>query len=73
MKREVISNSKIKSIGYWIFSSKLEIEFESGDIIQFFKVPSTTFDWIKLANCCFKYYEDNIKWIFFSKTVEDKF
>ena len=60
-------------MGYWIFSSKLEIEFETGEIIQFKKVPLNIFDWFKNAKCYFEYYEKNIKWIFAFNSVEEKF
>jgi len=73
MKRETINSWSIKSIGYWIFSSKLEIEFDSGEIKQFKKVPSHIFDWFKSSKNCFEYYENNIKSTFNFNLIEDKF
>lgn len=73
MKREMIANKKIKSIWYWFYSSKLEIEFHSGEIMQYLKVPNEIFHSMKIADCCNEYYEKHIKWIFSWIIIEEKF
>lgn len=69
MKRESVNCSNIKSIWYWVFSSKLEIEFYSWDIIQYLKVPISVFEQIKHSASYFDYYNKNIRWVFNFKVV----
>jgi len=62
MKRELVYWRAIKSIGYWFYSSKLEIEFDWWKVIQFLKVPSFVFEGIKSAASYILYYQNNIEW-----------
>jgi len=71
MKRDIVNSWTIKSIWYWIFSSKLEIEFFTWEIVQYLKVPKLIFEQIKESPSYFDYYKENIKWIFKSKLVEE--
>ena len=73
MKRDLVVDMKIKSIWYWVFSSKLEIEFNCWDIIQFKNVPLNIFEWFNNTKAYFKYYQNNIKWIFETRIVDNKF
>jgi hypothetical protein len=40
MQRTPVNSSNIKSIGYDVATSTLEVEFTSGDIYHYFNVPS---------------------------------
>jgi len=43
MERKTVSSSSIRSIGYEVPSSTLEVEFDSGDVYQYFSVPQRVY------------------------------
>ena len=61
MDRKIVKSSNLKSIGYDQSSNILEIEFLSGGIYQYFKVPSQIY--LALMNATSKgtYFHANIK------------
>jgi hypothetical protein len=61
MKRKSVSSSMISSIGYDAKSKTLEIEFTSGTIWQYYKVPKTEFDKMNNSNSIGRYFLDYIK------------
>lgn len=73
MKREIIKSLNFNSIWYWIFSSKLEVEFISWNIIQFKKVPKEIFDLFKSKNYSFDFFKLNIDWNFEQKIIDEKY
>ncbi len=61
MDRQILKSSNLKSVGYDQSSNILEIEFLSGGIYQYFKVPSQIY--LALINATSKgsYFHKNIK------------
>ncbi|MGA2616787.1 MAG: KTSC domain-containing protein [Thermoguttaceae bacterium] len=41
MERQIVRSSNIRAIGYDAESSTLEVEFQSGDVYQYTRVPAT--------------------------------
>jgi hypothetical protein len=56
-----VKSSSVASIGYDAESSVLEVEFLSGSVYQYFKVPEKTFKGILKAKSVGKYFERYIK------------
>ena len=56
-----VASSDLKSIGYDLGSSTLEIEFLSGGIYQYFDVPRGEYEALAEASSHGKYFQANIK------------
>lgn len=61
MIRQPVDSSNIQSIGYDSDSQTLEIEFHSGEIYQYFNVPSSLFEKILAANSQGEFFHQFIK------------
>ncbi|WP_010578759.1 KTSC domain-containing protein [Leptospira alexanderi] len=61
MKRDSVSSSNIRSIGYDAESQTLEIEFLNGGIYQYFDVPNSIFDGLMGAPSHGEYLAANVK------------
>lgn len=61
MNRKPVSSSNIRSIGYDHNSKKLEIEFHSGGIYQYFNVPLEIYEELMSRPSHGKYFHRNIK------------
>ena len=61
MKREPVSSSNIKSVGYDEMTSTLEIEFGNGDVWQYRGVPKAIYQEMMEAASIGKYFYKNIK------------
>ncbi len=61
MQRTPVSSSNIASIGYDKNTSTLEVEFNSGDIYQYYSVPEEVYNGIMKASSYGKYLNQNIK------------
>jgi len=64
VKREDVSSSNIKSIGYMPLRRKLEVEFKSGDIYRYGKVPGYVFKDFQNAPSKGKFLNDKIKYFY---------
>lgn len=73
MKRELVKSWNIHSIWYWIFSSKLEIEFTDGCIYQYLKVPFEVYNSLMTSPCFATYIDRNIKKSYKRKIIKDDF
>lgn len=60
MEREQVSSSNLKSIGYDINTSILEVEFKNGRVYQYFNVPINVFNAFINASSIGKYLNSNI-------------
>ena len=60
MEREQVSSSNVKSIGYDINTSILEVEFKNGRVYQYFNVPINVYNAIINASSIGKYLNSNI-------------
>ena len=60
MEREQVSSSNLKSIGYDINTSILEVEFKNGRVYQYFNVPINVYNAIINASSIGKYLNSNI-------------
>ncbi len=72
MKRKSISSSHLKSIGYNTSTKILEIEFQNGDIYQYFDVPSKCYLELLGASSAGKYFNENIKGLYDFKHINLK-
>lgn len=61
MKRDIVSSSNIRSIGYDAGSQTLEVEFLNGGIYQYFDVPNSIFDGLMNASSHGEYLAANVK------------
>ena len=60
MEREQVSTSNVKSIGYDINTSILEVEFKNGRVYQYFNVPINVYNALINASSIGKYLNSNI-------------
>ena len=60
MEREQVSSSNVKSIGYNINTSILEVEFKNGRVYQYFNVPINVYNALINASSIGKYLNSNI-------------
>lgn len=60
MEREQVSSSNVKSIGYDINTSILEVEFKNGRVYQYFNVPINVYNALINASSIGKYLNSNI-------------
>ena len=60
MEREQVSSSNLKSIGYDINTSILEVEFKNGRVYQYFNVPINVYNALINASSVGKYLNSNI-------------
>lgn len=61
MKRQSVSSSNIRSIGYDPESGTLEIEFHSGGVYQYFDVPQPVYHALMGASSCGTFLHRNIR------------
>lgn len=61
MQRQYVNSSDIRSIGYDMLTTTLEIEFNSGGIYQYTGVSSTTYQLLMAASSHGKFFHANIK------------
>ncbi len=61
MKRQPVTSSNIKSVGYDAASKLLELEFHSGGVYQYFNVPETTHNGLVKAESHGSYFHRNIR------------
>lgn len=62
MYRIPVSSTNIRSIGYDPQSALLEVEFTSGDVYQYFNVPSHLHQAFMSASSKGQFLDDNIKY-----------
>ena len=62
MDRKLVSSSNIRSIGYDPQSNVLEVEFNSGDIYQYFDVPAHLYESFLRASSHGQFLNDNIRY-----------
>lgn len=60
MERQQVSSSNLKSIGYDINTSILEVEFKNGRVYQYFNVPINVYNALINASSIGKYLNSNI-------------
>ena len=60
MKRQSVSSRNVKSIGYEINTSVLEVEFKNGRVYQYFDVPVNVYNTFINASSIGKYLNSNI-------------
>ena len=61
MDRQSVKSSNISSIGYDAKSQTLEVEFRSGGIYQYFKVPVSIYNGLMKAPSHGSYFQQHIK------------
>lgn len=61
MEREYVQSSNLRSIGYDVNNSTLEVEFNNGRIWQYYDVLESTFYELKSASSVGQYFNANIK------------
>ncbi|MFY7965830.1 MAG: KTSC domain-containing protein [Chitinophagaceae bacterium] len=61
MKRGYVESSIVKTAGYDRNELKLEVELKKGTIFQYFKVPETVYDEMRLSSSYGRYYLANIR------------
>jgi hypothetical protein len=62
MNRVSINSTNIKSIGYDKLATILEVEFNSGDIYQYFNVPEYLYQQFLQASSHGQFLNDNIRY-----------
>lgn len=61
MDRISVRSSNIRSVGYDLASSTLEIEFNSGSVYQYLNVPADEYEGLMNASSKGRYFNSNIK------------
>jgi hypothetical protein len=61
MKRQTVSSSNLKSVGYDAESQVLEIEFQNGHIYQYYGVPPSVYEGLMNASSHGKYFNAHIR------------
>lgn len=56
-----VRSSDLRSVGYDLNSSTLEIKFRSGGLYQYYNVPMSVYDGLMSASSHGKYFHRNIK------------
>ena len=69
MERKRVNSSKLRSVGYDSNNQLLEIEFSSGLISQYFKVPSESYRKFINAPSLESFFRDNIDEEYSSKRI----
>lgn len=62
MQRTLVSSSNIRSVGYDPQSAILEIEFDSGDVYQYFGVPAHLYGGLMNASSKGQFLNDYIRY-----------
>ena len=62
MQRTPVSSSNIRSIGYDAPTSILEVEFDSGDVYQYFNVPEHVYRNFLVASSHGQFLNDYIRY-----------
>ena len=61
MNRAPVSSSNLASVGYDEETRTLEVEFNSGSVYQYDRVPKSEFDGLMSAASHGRYFDQNIK------------
>lgn len=61
MERTPVESSLVASVGYDPAKSTLEIEFQSGRVYRYFRVPKSVYDDLMKAESKGSYFNANIK------------
>ena len=61
MRRVAVSSSSLRAVGYDPDSQTLEIEFQSGNVYQYFGVPQEVHDDLMAADSLGTYFSASIK------------
>ncbi|HEX8266767.1 MAG TPA: KTSC domain-containing protein [Pyrinomonadaceae bacterium] len=61
MNRHFVSSSNLRSVGYDVTESILEIEFHSGSVYQYFNVPQEKYESLMRAGSKGSYFAAYIK------------
>ncbi len=61
IERSPVKSSHLKSVGYNEKAQELEIEFQSGEIYRYFKVPPVVFEELNSAESKGKYFNSRIR------------
>ena len=69
MERKKLNNAKIRSAGYDERNQVLEIEFSSGQVLQYLRVSNETYRRLVAAPNAAAYYEDHIAEDYTSRRV----
>ena len=61
IKRDPVSSTSLKSVGYDEDTEELEIEFNDGRLYQYFSVPSNEYENFMNASSLGRYFVKNIR------------
>jgi len=61
MERISVSSTNIVSIGYDVANQILEIEFNSGDVFQYYNVPEGIYESLMSSNSHGSFFHQNIR------------
>lgn len=61
MERKPIKSDNLKSVGYDPKTEELDIEFKSGTVYRYFRVPAHIYEALLSAPSAGKYHHQNIK------------
>jgi hypothetical protein len=61
MRRETVSSSNLRSVGYDPSSATLEIEFNSGGVYQYSDVPAHVHDSLLSSGSLGRYFRNHIR------------
>ena len=69
IQRVPVDSGKLNSIGYDPNSRILEIQYDNGDVYQYYQVPQAAYSSMMHAEFAFGYFNYNIKYKFKSKMI----
>ena len=72
MQRVTVASGTLMSVGYEAATSTLELEFSTGEVMQFYNVPLSVYIALTKAASKSDYYHHNIKPLYESKQVTDE-
>lgn len=72
MKREIVKSSNLASVGYDAGKKILDIEFNSGKVYRYYKVPEDVYSQLMKAESAGKFFSSDIRNVYESHEIGDK-
>ena len=69
MDRQAVKSSNLHSVGYHADRQLLEIEFNGGEVYEYYQVPSETYESLMKADSKGRYHHQNIRNMYEYKRV----
>ena len=72
MQRTAVQSSNIKAVGYDLRSGQMEVEFNSGSVYRYARVPQILYQGLLAAPSAGSFFNDRIKGYFATDEVKEE-